>query len=141
MVGAAGSGIGSAAATKSSATGRSSRTAAATTEAAASHADSNDSATPSTRSGCAAARLSNSTTIRGRLVSTFSRTISSPTRALVRQCTRRNSSPTTYSRNESKVIEPCGTASTRPSRLRPAPVGTALSGWMRGCTHTGTLSP
>ncbi|PSK61894.1 hypothetical protein B0E53_06207 [Micromonospora sp. MH33] len=74
-------------------------------------------------------------------MSTFSRTISSPTRALVRQCTRRNSSPTTYSRSESKVIEPCGTLSVRPSRLRPAPVGTADSGWMRGCTHTGNGSP
>lgn len=74
-------------------------------------------------------------------MSTFSRTISSPTRALVRQCTRRNSSPTTYSRSESNVIDPWGTPSTRPSRLRPAPVGTAVSGWTRGYTQTGTVAP
>ncbi len=68
--------------------------------------------------GCAAARSSSRTTTRGRLVSTCSRTISSPTRAVVRQCTWRSSSPTTYSRSESNVMMPCGTLSTRPSRLR-----------------------
>jgi hypothetical protein len=118
----------------------SSRDAATMTEAAASQADSNVFS-PSGPRVWASARSSSRITTRGSDVSTCSRTMSSPTRAEVRQCTWRRSSPTTYSRSAANVMLPWGTRSTRPSMLRDSPTGTAAIRWMRGRTQTLALVP
>ena len=77
-------------------TRRRSRTSRATTDAVASTATSNDA------SSCADGRTSRSTAARERQRASSWRIIRSPVRAVARQCTRRRSSPTSYSRSVRK---------------------------------------
>ena len=70
------------------------------------------------------------------------RTMSLPVRAVDFQCTRRRSSPTTYSRNRWKVRLPWGAMSdVGPSAGRENPAGSGRNGRMRGYTHNSSATP
>ena len=64
------------------------------------------------------------------------RTISSPVRAVLRQCTRRRSSPRRYSRTVTSSALPIANARGRlsPEPVQPPPSGIAGSGTIRGVT-------
>lgn len=87
-------------------------------------------------------RVSRATVARGRLVSTCSRTMSVPVRAVDAQCTWRRSSPGSYSRSDEKVMVPRGADSDRgPSKSATTPAGSGERGWVRGWTHRTSAPP
>ena len=69
------------------------------------------------------------------------RTISSPTRAELRQCTRRRSSPRRYSRTVTSSALPVANARGRlsPEPVQAPPSGIGGSGTVRGVTVSGTV--
>jgi len=69
------------------------------------------------------------------------RTISSPTRAELRQCTRRRSSPRRYSRTVTSSALPVAKARGRlsPEPVHAPPSGMWGSGTVRGVTVSGTV--
>jgi hypothetical protein len=75
------------------------------------------------------------------MVSTDSRTINTPVRAVVPQWMRCGSSPGTYSRSDAKDVEPFVAISIRPSKSGTVPTGTGHTSCTRGCTQSTSVSP
>ena len=90
---------------------------------------------------CAATRLSRNSVARDSQGCSSRRTISSPTRAELRQCTRRRSSPRRYSRTVTSSALPIAKARGRlsPEPVQAPPSGMCESGTVRGVTVSGTV--
>ena len=108
-------------------------------DAAADTAVSSEQAMPWPR--CTCVRLSSTIVARDCQGCSSRRTISSPTRAELRQCTRRRSSPRRYSRTVTSSAEPMAKARGRlsPEPVQPPPSGTVGRGTVRGVTISGTV--
>ena len=101
-------------------------------EAAADTAPSSEHATPCPR--CEVPRLSRKTVARDCQGCSSRRTISSPVRAELRQCTRRRSSPRRYSRTVTSSALPVAKAR---GRLSPEPVQAPPIGMLGSATCAG----
>ena len=108
-------------------------------EAAAETAASSDDAMPWPR--WARSRLSRKSVARDCQGCSSRRTISSPTRAELRQCTRRRSSPRRYSRTVTSSALPVAKARGRlsPEPVQAPPSGIWGSGTVRGVTVSETV--
>ena len=108
-------------------------------DAAAETAASSDEAMPWPR--CATTRLSRKSVARDSHGCSSRRTISSPTRAELRQWTRRRSSPRRYSRTVTSSALPIANARGRlsPEPVQAPPSGMWVRGTVRGVTVSGTV--
>ena len=90
---------------------------------------------------CERTRLSRNSVARDCHGCSSRRTMSSPTRAELRQCTRRRSSPRRYSRTVTSSALPIAKARGRlsPDPVQAPPSGIEDSGTVRGVTVSGTV--